>query len=88
MGNVTKYQETPSVAPNQEMLWEQVKTYTRFPTAVGTNEIAYPQEVKGFTYKPEYRDDLLQIIYLMEVLKRWQEFDKKRNDKKRHCCNV
>lgn len=33
---------------------------------------------KGFTYGPEYRDDLLQIVYLMETLKRRQQFNKKR----------
>ena len=63
---------------DENLLWDQMQTQTRFTIAGTMNEIVFPAEVKGFTYGPECRDDLLEIVYLTEKLKRRQQFDKKR----------
>ena len=63
---------------DENLLWDQIQSKTRFTMTGIMNEIVFPPEVKGFTYGDEYRDDLLQIVYLMERLKRRQQFDKKR----------
>ena len=62
---------------DENLLWDQRQTQTRFTMTGIMNEIVFPPEVKGFTVGPEYRDDLLQIVYLMGRLKRRQQFDKK-----------
>ena len=83
--NNTEHVEIPSVRPilskrysDENLLWDEIQTQTRFTMAGIMNEIVCPTEVKGFTYGPEYRDDLLQIVYLIARLKRRQQLDKKR----------
>ena len=74
--NNTVHVEIPSVRPilakgysDENLLWDQRQTQTRFTMVHTMNEIICPAEVKGFTYGREYRDDLLQIVSLMERLK-------------------